>query len=84
MKQPLDLLNALKSKIGGLFIERSAFPPKYPLILFPQVVFSPMLGSHSIEGQFDYATQAVDLASNWIKNGILENEVMFQMHSFHE
>ena len=75
-----DVADALKSgKIGGLVIDRPSFDPAietHQFLDFPNVIFSPTLGSHTHEGQTRCVTQAINQAIDYLDNGVISNQIL--------
>ena len=74
-----DLLSALKSgKIGGIMIERPSFDPKdrsHPLMEFPNVIFTPAVGSQTHEGQARCGLEAANYVIDYLNNRKITNQI---------
>jgi phosphoglycerate dehydrogenase-like enzyme len=78
-----DLAQALESKkIGGIVIDRPEYDKEKLVELlskFNNVVFSPNLGSHTIEGQLKCGRQAFEQIHEYITEGTVTNEIQFKI-----
>jgi D-3-phosphoglycerate dehydrogenase len=75
-----DLKVALDNqKVGGIVIDRPEFETEQLVELlseYPNVVFSPNLGSHTIEGQLKCGKQALEQIINYLENGKITNQIV--------